>query len=130
MENPPVPFWSDINQFFASSSRQLVREIFEREAKKDSLVFLAKHLAGGKQGLKIIFEYGINHIPQSFPDSGDQEIAQYFFVVSELATLDHEVRSFALDASEYSKGLYDHDPWYRMFDPRKTYEEKIKPLLE
>jgi hypothetical protein len=119
-----------IRQFFSPDSQSLVVEIFQQKKENQHLDFLLKSLLAGREQHRKIFEYGLRHIPKDFPERGDKDIALYFFLVSELASLDKEARSFAVDASEYAAGRYEDSPWYRAFNPQKQYEEKIKPLLD
>lgn len=120
---------SGFDRFFNFESRDEITEIFKRNPKDQYLIFLGCHLTE-KQNLQEIFEYGLQHIPQDFPEGGDPTIRRYFFLVSELSGLDPVVRSFAVDVQEYCNGMYENDPWYRAFKPETTYREEIKPLLK
>lgn len=120
----------DVEIYFVPSSQSLAKEIFASAKYNKHLHILVEHLPEGLRGLEKISEYGLKFVPRNFPKGGDADIAQYFFLISELAGLDPRVRSFAIDIMEYCRGFYEYDIWYKNLNPAKMYGDDIKPLLK
>jgi hypothetical protein len=95
---------ADFNNLFLPDPQMSWKNILKRRANNDNFSFLMQHLQKGNEGLLKIFEFGLNKIPTNFPEGGNDEMAEYFFLISELANIENEVRSFAVDVMEFCMG--------------------------